>query len=247
MEHKTSQYLKYAIGEIILVVIGILIALQINNWNEGNKDIAKSKNHLSEILKDLETDTISFNKGLNGISTDIEAEEWVLNSNEYNVNHIDSLWLCLGGFYYDYAINDRTFQKVQNAGDSKLIGFELVADEINNYYTVIKKRLDDHTTWDKKETTENQEYIRDLEEHIEISNYRMEMIGIEYREKSFTMRQDSLELAKLMIEFANSTRGRNHYKNNYIRHLRLRNQFKEVKQAAIELIDDIKNELKQFD
>ncbi|SRX74472.1 DUF6090 family protein [Aequorivita antarctica] len=36
-EGKTTNYLKYAIGEIILVVIGILIALQINNWNENNK------------------------------------------------------------------------------------------------------------------------------------------------------------------------------------------------------------------
>ena len=36
-EGKTSKYLKYAIGEIVLVVIGILIALQINNWNEYRK------------------------------------------------------------------------------------------------------------------------------------------------------------------------------------------------------------------
>jgi len=34
-EGKTTNYLKYAIGEIVLVVIGILIALQINNWNES--------------------------------------------------------------------------------------------------------------------------------------------------------------------------------------------------------------------
>ena len=38
MENKTGKYFKYAIGEIILVVIGILIALQINNWNENRKD-----------------------------------------------------------------------------------------------------------------------------------------------------------------------------------------------------------------
>jgi hypothetical protein len=37
MENKTGKYFKYAIGEIILVVIGILIALQINNWNEARK------------------------------------------------------------------------------------------------------------------------------------------------------------------------------------------------------------------
>ncbi len=38
MENKTGQYLKYALGEIILVVIGILIALSINNWNEHRKE-----------------------------------------------------------------------------------------------------------------------------------------------------------------------------------------------------------------
>jgi hypothetical protein len=37
MENKTGKYFKYAIGEIILVVIGILIALSINNWNENRK------------------------------------------------------------------------------------------------------------------------------------------------------------------------------------------------------------------
>ncbi len=40
-ENKFNKYLIYAIGEIILVVIGILIALQINNWNERNKTKAK--------------------------------------------------------------------------------------------------------------------------------------------------------------------------------------------------------------
>ncbi|MTE25788.1 DUF6090 family protein [Winogradskyella ouciana] len=44
MENKTGKYFKYAIGEIILVVIGILIALQINNWNEKRK--LKSEEHL---------------------------------------------------------------------------------------------------------------------------------------------------------------------------------------------------------
>mgnify|MGYP000731225644 CR=1 FL=1 len=39
-ENRTGRYLKYAIGEIILVVIGILIALQINNWNEHKKEIS---------------------------------------------------------------------------------------------------------------------------------------------------------------------------------------------------------------
>ncbi|WP_179345955.1 DUF6090 family protein [Winogradskyella ursingii] len=60
-ENKTRKYLKYAIGEIILVVIGILIALQINNWNQSIKDkkslneyLVKIKTHTMEDLEQLE-------------------------------------------------------------------------------------------------------------------------------------------------------------------------------------------------
>ena len=51
-ENKFSKYLIYAIGEIILVVIGILIALQINNWNENRKASSEE----IKILKALEAD-----------------------------------------------------------------------------------------------------------------------------------------------------------------------------------------------
>ena len=49
-----SRYLLYALGEIALVVIGILIALQINNWNEEKKDRLKEKEVLQDILTNLE-------------------------------------------------------------------------------------------------------------------------------------------------------------------------------------------------
>ena len=52
-EGKTSKYLKYAIGEIVLVVIGILIALQINNNNEANKARTKELHYLKNIKTDL--------------------------------------------------------------------------------------------------------------------------------------------------------------------------------------------------
>jgi len=56
-EGKTSKYFKYAIGEIVLVVIGILIALQINNWNESRKDKNVEHNYLLRLLNDIENDT----------------------------------------------------------------------------------------------------------------------------------------------------------------------------------------------
>ena len=52
-ENKFSKYLLYAIGKIILVVIGILIALQINNWNDLNKKRMQEVKILSEVKNDL--------------------------------------------------------------------------------------------------------------------------------------------------------------------------------------------------
>lgn len=51
-----GKYFKYAIGEILLVVIGILIALQINNWNQRKQNKLKVDNLLQKILKDIEID-----------------------------------------------------------------------------------------------------------------------------------------------------------------------------------------------
>ena len=50
---KTARYFKYAIGEIILVVIGILIALQINTWNESRQNNIKERNIISEIHQEF--------------------------------------------------------------------------------------------------------------------------------------------------------------------------------------------------
>ena len=53
-ENKVSKYLLYAIGEILLVVIGILIALSINNWNERNKERIKEREILIDLVETLE-------------------------------------------------------------------------------------------------------------------------------------------------------------------------------------------------
>jgi len=58
-ENKFSKYLLYAIGEIILVVIGILIALQINNWNENRKQKIAEQEILISLKKELETNKTS--------------------------------------------------------------------------------------------------------------------------------------------------------------------------------------------
>ena len=76
MENKTGKYFKYAFGEIILVVIGILIALQINNWNE----LKKVKEEESLILSDIKEDFIATR--LNFLETIKNQERSILASRD---------------------------------------------------------------------------------------------------------------------------------------------------------------------
>jgi len=64
MENKTGKYFKYAIGEIILVVIGILIALQINNWNENRKYQNELNNIHNQIVFELDNDIEELSQNL---------------------------------------------------------------------------------------------------------------------------------------------------------------------------------------
>ena len=57
-DNKMGKYFKYAIGEILLVVIGILIALQVNNWNTERKKQITQTNYLEEIKANLEDDLL---------------------------------------------------------------------------------------------------------------------------------------------------------------------------------------------
>ena len=79
---KTSKYLKYAIGEIILVVIGILIALQVNNWNENRKDRKKELTVLSQIKED-------YNSNLKQLDEKIDIRKKAIISSKWLLSYID--------------------------------------------------------------------------------------------------------------------------------------------------------------
>lgn len=72
LEGKTSKYFKYAIGEIILVVIGILIALSINNWNETRKETNSMHITVNSLIADLKQDSISLNTDMDQINKDLK-------------------------------------------------------------------------------------------------------------------------------------------------------------------------------
>ncbi|MFC4720964.1 DUF6090 family protein [Geojedonia litorea] len=63
-KNNTGKYLKYAIGEIVLVMIGILLALQVNNWNEMNKKKRLKNEYQTSLTNDYTKDTLQLNDRL---------------------------------------------------------------------------------------------------------------------------------------------------------------------------------------
>ena len=55
VEENLKRYLIYAIGEIILVMVGILLALQINNWNENRKERVIERKILTDLREEIQT------------------------------------------------------------------------------------------------------------------------------------------------------------------------------------------------
>jgi len=79
-ENKTTKYLLYAIGEIILVVIGILIALSINNWNDLRKDRAHEKILLQDMVDNLEINIQSLKNDIESLNQKNRSTKIVLDA-----------------------------------------------------------------------------------------------------------------------------------------------------------------------
>jgi len=94
-ENKVMAYLRYAIGEILLVVIGILIALQVNNWNEGRKDKKFEQEILSLIDQNLEQDSVSLSFELSNTKLAIHLTNRLLEQVRIK-NYNDSLNYWMG-------------------------------------------------------------------------------------------------------------------------------------------------------
>ena len=78
-QNKTSKYLKYAIGEIVLVVIGIMIALQINNWNQQRLENKEEQKALLNLKQDFEYNQYTLDSVSKKTIKNIEQQFLILN------------------------------------------------------------------------------------------------------------------------------------------------------------------------
>jgi hypothetical protein len=92
-KNKTGKYFKYAIGEIVLVVIGILIALSINNWNENRKQLIQQDFLFKQLLLDAEADYVFFNARLEALSklnSTLNSIRQYGDNSEYDISTINT-------------------------------------------------------------------------------------------------------------------------------------------------------------
>ena len=125
-KNKTGKYFKYAIGEIILVVVGILIALQINTWNENKKLNAIKDNNYLQLLEDLRSDKLFIDEVIEEFAAnDSRYKSFLKSYNTPNLTMTDVI-KNLGSAKVDYSVTTLRFQNstitsIENTGEIKLI------------------------------------------------------------------------------------------------------------------------------
>jgi len=122
-ENKMGKYFKYAIGEIILVVIGILIALQINNWNEGRKAQNSKTQYYAQLLEEIKLDIIGINGQLERLESAIRSYntyEAIYETPNITLDTIYKNIKMLPSNYDLASFNTKTIEVLKSTGDIKL-------------------------------------------------------------------------------------------------------------------------------
>ena len=133
----TRRYLSYAVGELVLVVFGILIALQINNWNEERIEQRQIADYAHALIKDLERDLAM----IEVIKTEIDVlinkidtlAAYIENRSIEELRNIDLYYLMRAPFYRPYAWNRTALEQIKNSGALRQMKNQQLAEKISAY------------------------------------------------------------------------------------------------------------------
>ena len=143
LENKTGKYFKYAFGEIVLVVIGILIALQINNWNENRKNRISESQYYCKLLSDFDLDRQNI-KGLYQESENkIETSKRLLldlNSKGKEKSYLLNSYLQALRTN-EFVPSKVTITEITSSGKLNLLTNDSLKNSIIRYYVELDKLL----------------------------------------------------------------------------------------------------------
>lgn len=141
-ENKLSRYLLYAFGEIVLVVIGILIALQINNWNENRKNSILEAGYYCRLLEDVEQDIDQFSQLVRSAEERLKASNQavrlLLKDPPKKIDIGKQIWLANKAIYIDFRPNNSAFEELKSGARLGIIKDKNVIKALNTYYNNIE-------------------------------------------------------------------------------------------------------------
>ena len=149
---KNRRYLHYAIGELVLVVAGILIALQINNWNEERIERLQIQDFAIGLIRDLEHDIIN----VQGARANIERTlrkidalaEYTRNKSIEEMRNIDLFYLMRSPFYPPFTWNRTALDQMRNSGALEQLENQELAARISAY-DALTRHLDEDFEYDR--------------------------------------------------------------------------------------------------
>ncbi len=123
-ENRLTRYVVYAVGEIFLVMIGILLALQVNNWNTARSERHKEVKYLRSLKHDLQVDLVNLHEMIDlrrkKTNTAISLLSFTLPKDARGILAMDSMvWVVFG--WKDYHPRTNTLKELTNTGDLGLI------------------------------------------------------------------------------------------------------------------------------
>ncbi|WP_411896211.1 DUF6090 family protein [Winogradskyella sp. A2] len=141
-ENKFSKYLIYAIGEIVLVVIGILIALQVNNWNQRQQFKELSSIYIEDFKREINSDIVALSKriasnermtqNVNAILTTLATKNEL--SKEEATLFFEQNELLMRESYF--IPETGAFKQLDANGNASLILSKNLRDNLYQYYTL---------------------------------------------------------------------------------------------------------------
>lgn len=139
-KNKTRTYLLYAVGEIALVMIGILLALQVNNWNEERSLINSAESHLDLLENNLHDDRRELISIKNDIETSLESSINLVERFKQNLNpNIDSIMVEVTQllFEHNFSAERSALDILVNSGELGVLPDE-IRKQISKYYNSVE-------------------------------------------------------------------------------------------------------------
>ena len=235
-KNKTGKYFKYAIGEIILVVIGILIALQINNWNQNRLQKTQVNTYLKSIITDLTSDINVYARNLNTYDKHTENISRILNSNEYKQLKIDSIYSLVNRTWSINTLQNRTYEKIKSTGLEDILATTEIDNAVNEYYSNSVIHFNYYVNWNA-EMTNRDDIFWNYTDNLEIG------VPKEFNLTTISYQQDSTNRKEELVKLIESTIGRNYLKNAISRDLYGSIILKGFKSNAENLIKLIETEI----